>query len=117
LITFVAQILSSNQNSKTQTLKLTLTLTLTLTLNLIFKYLQIGRMSDKNLLKKIILSVEKGLPFLIEFMGELVEPNLMGIISRVYIQRGKDSFILVDDEEIKVTLTPILTITLTPILT
>jgi dynein heavy chain len=64
--------------------------------------LQVGRLGQKDLIARILRAVESGNPFLIENMGENIEPTLMPIIGRVTIKRGTRKFIQMGDEEVEV---------------
>lgn len=64
--------------------------------------LQVGRLGQKDLIARLLRAVESGDPFLIENMGENIEPTLMPIIGRVTIKRGTRKFIQMGDEEVEV---------------
>lgn len=64
--------------------------------------LQIGRLGQKDLIQRILLALEQGVPFLIENMGEHVDPSLMPIISRNTVKRGGKNYIHIGDQEVEV---------------
>jgi len=64
--------------------------------------LQVGRMGQKDLIKRVLKAVEDGVPFLIENMGEYIDPILMPIIARITVKRGSKKFIQVGDVEVEV---------------
>jgi dynein heavy chain len=64
--------------------------------------LEIGRLGQKDLIRRILMAVENGKPFLIENMGENVDPTLMPIIGRVSVKRGSKRFLQVGDQEVEI---------------
>jgi dynein heavy chain len=64
--------------------------------------LQVGRLGQADLISRILEAIEKGVPFLIENMGEVIEPSLMPVIARVSIKRGKKTYIQIGDSEVEV---------------
>lgn len=66
------------------------------------KTLQIGRLGQKDLVKRLLMCVESGGTFLIENMGEYIDPILMPIIGRVSIKRGTKKFLQIGDSEVEV---------------
>jgi dynein heavy chain len=65
-------------------------------------HLQIGRLGEKTLIKRILKAIEVGQPFLIENMGENIDPSLLPIIARVSIKKGAKHFIHIGDEEVEI---------------
>ncbi|RYH29930.1 hypothetical protein EON65_06785 [archaeon] len=64
--------------------------------------LQVGRLGQKDLIARILQAVELGTPFLIENMGEHIEPSLMPIIARITVKRGAKKFLHIGDQEVEV---------------
>jgi dynein heavy chain, axonemal len=64
--------------------------------------LQTGRLGQKDLIPRILKAVEQGIPFLIENMGEHVDPSLMPIIARVTVKRAGRKFLHIGDQEVEV---------------
>eukprot|EP00981_Chlorochromonas_danica_P012313 scaffold4815_cov184-Ochromonas_danica.AAC.1 len=64
--------------------------------------LQTGRLGQKDLIPRILKAVEQGIPFLIENMGEHIEPSLMPIVARITVKRAGKKFIHVGDQEVEV---------------
>jgi dynein heavy chain len=63
--------------------------------------LEVGRLGQKNLLSRLLKAVETGKSFLIENMGEHIEPSLMPIIGRATVKRGTKRFIHIGDQEVE----------------
>ena len=66
------------------------------------KTLKLGRLGQSNLIKELLRAIEDGVPFLIENMGESIDPSLMPIISRMSIKRGSKKFIQIGDAEVEI---------------
>lgn len=66
------------------------------------KSLKIGRLGEKDLVKRILKSIETGDPFMIENMGESVDPSLMPIIARVAVKRGSRRYLHIGDQEVEI---------------
>jgi dynein heavy chain len=64
--------------------------------------LEVGRLGQKDLIPRILKAIESGASFLIENMGENVDPSLMPIIGRVTVKRGTRKFIQIGDQEVEV---------------
>eukprot|EP01035_Chromulina_nebulosa_P019234 gene19234-25085_t len=64
--------------------------------------LQTARLGQKNLIARLFTAIENGNPFLIENMGENIEPSLMPIISRVTTKRGNKNYLIIGDKEVVV---------------
>ena len=64
--------------------------------------LKIARLGQADLIKRLLKSIEDGDPFLIENMGEFIDPSLMPIISRRSIRRGNKKFIQIGDAEVEI---------------
>ena len=64
--------------------------------------LQIGRLGQGDLIKRLLRSIENGDAFLIENMGESIDPSLMPIISRTSIKRGTRKYIQIGDTEVEI---------------
>ena len=64
--------------------------------------LLVGRLGQRDLIARILKAIELGKAFLIENMGESVDPSLMPIIGRVTVKRGTKRFIQVGDQEVEV---------------
>ena len=64
--------------------------------------LQVGRLGEKTLINRILKAVEAGVPFLIENMGEHIDPSLMPIVARITVRRGAKKFIQMGDQEVEV---------------
>eukprot|EP00595_Chromulina_sp_UTEXLB2642_P001983 CAMPEP_0196768278 /NCGR_PEP_ID=MMETSP1095-20130614/42547_1 /TAXON_ID=96789 ORGANISM="Chromulina nebulosa, Strain UTEXLB2642" /NCGR_SAMPLE_ID=MMETSP1095 /ASSEMBLY_ACC=CAM_ASM_000446 /LENGTH=829 /DNA_ID=CAMNT_0042137617 /DNA_START=2113 /DNA_END=4603 /DNA_ORIENTATION=- len=64
--------------------------------------LQTARLGQKNLISRLFSAIENGNPFLIENMGENIEPSLMPIISRVTTKRGNKNYLIIGDKEVVV---------------
>ena len=63
--------------------------------------LQISRLGNKDLMEKLKRSLENGLPFLIENMGEAIDAALMPAVSRASIKRGSRFYIKLGDDEVE----------------
>ena len=63
--------------------------------------LVIGRLGQKKLVRNLLKAIEDGVPFLIENMGEDIDPTLMPVISRLAVRRGKKKFISIGDSEVE----------------
>lgn len=66
------------------------------------KRLKVGRLGEKDLIKRILIAVEVGDPFLIENMGESIDPSLMPIIARVAVKRGSKRFLHIGEQEVEI---------------
>jgi dynein heavy chain len=66
------------------------------------KNMEVGRMGQKTLVNRIMRAIENGKPFLIENMGESIDPMLMPIIGRITVKRGTKRFIQIGDQEVQV---------------
>ncbi len=64
--------------------------------------LAVGRLGQKNLIRELLRAIEAGKPFLIENMGEDIDPTLMPVISRLAIKRGKKKYISIGDNEVEI---------------
>ena len=64
--------------------------------------LAVGRLGQKNLIRELLRAIEAGKPFLIENMGEDIDPTLMPVISRLAIKRGKKKYISIGDNEFEI---------------
>lgn len=64
--------------------------------------LQVARLGQKDLIKRLLKSIEAGDNFMIENMGENVDPTLMPVIGRVTIKRAGKKFIQIGDQEVEV---------------
>jgi dynein heavy chain len=64
--------------------------------------LEVGRLGQKDLIARILKAIENGSSFLIENMGEHIDPSLMPIIGRVTVKRGTRKFIQIGDQEVEV---------------
>jgi dynein heavy chain len=64
--------------------------------------LVVGRLGQKDLVKKILSAIETGNPFIIENMGENIDPILMPITARVSIVRGGKKFIQMSEQEVEI---------------
>ena len=64
--------------------------------------LVIGRLGQKDLIKRLLISIERGDSFLIENMGENIEPTLLPVIARVSIKRGSKRFMVMGDQEVEI---------------
>ena len=66
------------------------------------KTLQVGRLGQRDLIARILKTIEAGGAFLIENMGENIDPSLMPIIGRITIRRANRKFIQIGDQEVEV---------------
>jgi dynein heavy chain len=66
------------------------------------KRLQIGRMGEKDLINRILKAIEEGNPFLIENMGENIDPSLMPIVARIAVKKGKRRVLHIGDAEVEI---------------
>eukprot|EP01033_Poteriospumella_lacustris_P003465 gene3469-2562_t len=66
------------------------------------KKLQLGRMGEKDLINRILKAIEAGNSFLIENMGESIDPSLMPIVARVAVKKGKRRFLHIGDAEVEI---------------
>lgn len=64
--------------------------------------LQVGRLGEKKLIDRILKAIESGSSFLIENMGENVDPSLMPIIARVSVKRGLKKYLIMGDQEVAI---------------
>lgn len=64
--------------------------------------LQLGRLGQKDLIKRLLKSVEDGDNFLIENMGESVDATLMPVISRTSVKRGSKKILVIGDQEVEI---------------
>jgi dynein heavy chain len=64
--------------------------------------LQVARLGQKDLIKRLLIAIEAGHPFLIENMGETVDPMLMPVIGRVTVKRAGKRFLQISDSEVEV---------------
>lgn len=64
--------------------------------------LLVGRLGQKDLISRILKAIENGSSFLIENMGEHIDPSLMPIIGRITVKRGLKKFIQIGDSEVEV---------------
>lgn len=64
--------------------------------------LQVGRLGQKDLIQRLLRSIENGDSFLIENMGEHIPPSMSPVIGRVTIKRGTKLFIQIGDQEVEV---------------
>ena len=64
--------------------------------------LEVGRLGQKDLIARLLRAIEAGTSFLIENMGEHIDPSLMPIIGRVTVKRGTRKFIQIGDQEVEV---------------
>merc|ERR1712216_193879 len=63
--------------------------------------LVVSRLGGKHLVRDMMKAIEDGKPFLIENMGEDIDPTLMPVIARQAIKRGKRKFISIGDNEVE----------------
>eukprot|EP01038_Epipyxis_sp_PR26KG_P005447 gene5447-7540_t len=63
--------------------------------------LKVARLGQKDLIPRLLKAVEMGDPFLIENMGEHIEPSLMPVIGRVTVKRNNRKFIQMGDQEVE----------------
>lgn len=61
--------------------------------------LQIVRLGQKDLIRKLELALENGCTILIENLGETIDAVLMPVIQRAFIKRGTKLFIKLGDKE------------------
>ena len=61
-----------------------------------------GRMGDSDLFLRIIEALKEGRTFLLENVLEIIDPDVMSIISRSMIHKGSKRYILFNEEEIEV---------------
>ena len=64
--------------------------------------LLVGRLGAKHLINKILRAIADGSTYLIENMGEHIDPSLMPVIGRVTIKRGTKRFMQIGDDEVEV---------------
>jgi len=64
--------------------------------------LQISRLGQPDLIKRLLRAIEDGKVFLIENMGEFIDPSLMPIISRTSIKRGSKKFLIIGETEVEI---------------
>jgi dynein heavy chain len=63
--------------------------------------LVVGRLGQKDLIRRLLKAIEDGDPFIIENMGESIDPTLMPVIGRTTVKRGKRRFIGIGDTEVE----------------
>ena len=73
--------------------------------------LGIGRLGQKHLVRNLLKAIEDGTPFIIENMGEAIDPTLMPVIGRTTIKRGKRKFVAMETQKWNCTRTSVSTST------
>ena len=66
------------------------------------KKLETGRMGSEDLMSALMEAVEEGKPFIIESMGEEIDPILLPVIFRVGKKDGKKFNLCIGDDEVEV---------------
>jgi dynein heavy chain len=63
--------------------------------------LNVSRLGNPDLIRMLLKAMEGGEIFLIENMGEYIEPSLMAIINRTTIKRSGKNFVVVGEQEVE----------------
>ncbi|CAN0472548.1 unnamed protein product, partial [Ectocarpus sp. 8 AP-2014] len=63
--------------------------------------LQILRLGQNDLLRRLQEAMERGFSVIIENMGESIDPIVLPVVTRAFIRRGNRSVILLGDDEVE----------------
>lgn len=63
--------------------------------------LQILRLGQKDILRRLQEAMERGFSVIIENMGETIDPMILPVVTRAFTRRGNRSVILLGDDEVE----------------
>ncbi|CAM9542145.1 unnamed protein product [Laminaria digitata] len=63
--------------------------------------LQIVRLGQKDLLRKLQQAMERGFAVIVENMGETIDPVVLPVVTRAFVRRGNRNIILLGDDEVE----------------
>lgn len=63
--------------------------------------LQILRLGQKDVLRRLQEAMERGFSVIIENMGETIDPMILPVVTRAFTRRGNRSVILLGDDEVE----------------